>query len=179
MSDGGRNWTPWSTYKTGAYQRYLGPSVDTQIDGSGVVDPNGSTDAPDASHFDMPQGRSLSSMDVMNEQHAEQIAYTLGFGPAPSALPEDLAGAAAPTGGLGSGTSPAGQPDDNALQTFLHAAVAQRGDQYIFGAKGTGQADPTAFDCSGLTQWAAHQAGVELPDGAAHQYVFAQAARAC
>ena len=29
-----------------------------------------------------------------------------------------------------------------------------------------------AFDCSELTKWAAARAGVSIPDGAAHQYVW-------
>ena len=35
----------------------------------------------------------------------------------------------------------------------------------------TGRPDPTAFDRSELTQWAAHQAGIEIPDGSAAQYL--------
>ena len=34
-----------------------------------------------------------------------------------------------------------------------------------------GDANPTAFDRSELTQWAAHQAGIEIPDGSAAQYL--------
>jgi cell wall-associated NlpC family hydrolase len=37
------------------------------------------------------------------------------------------------------------------------AALTRRGDQYVWGAKG-----PNRFDCSGLTQWAWRQAGVQL-----------------
>ena len=37
------------------------------------------------------------------------------------------------------------------------AALSRVGRPYVWGAKG-----PNAFDCSGLTQWAWHQAGVEL-----------------
>jgi cell wall-associated NlpC family hydrolase len=37
------------------------------------------------------------------------------------------------------------------------AALTRRGDPYIWGAKG-----PNRFDCSGLTQWAWRQAGVQL-----------------
>jgi hypothetical protein len=38
MSNGGRNWAPWSTYKSGAYQRYYGGSGATvSSSGSGSV----------------------------------------------------------------------------------------------------------------------------------------------
>jgi cell wall-associated NlpC family hydrolase len=37
------------------------------------------------------------------------------------------------------------------------AALTRRGAAYVWGAKG-----PTSFDCSGLTQWAWKQAGVQL-----------------
>lgn len=56
-------------------------------------------------------------------------------------------------------------------QKLVDAALAQRGDAYQFGAEADGQADPTAFDRSELTQWAAHQAGIEIPDGSAAQYL--------
>jgi cell wall-associated NlpC family hydrolase len=198
MSQGGTNWTPWSTYKSGAYERYLGPNVDTQVDSShdpDVIDtPFSSTDtgavpttADDpASHngtthgtgFEIGTGHSLTSMDTLSEHHAEELAYSLGYGPQPGPLDTGMpAGGGAGTDpgalgtGMGTGTGAADPANQDALQTFLHAAVAQRGDSYVFGAKGTGQANPTAFDCSGLTAWAAHEAGVELPAGAAYQYV--------
>lgn len=56
-------------------------------------------------------------------------------------------------------------------QKFVDAALAQRGDAYEFGAEADGNADPAAFDRSELTQWAAHQAGVEIPDGSSAQYL--------
>jgi cell wall-associated NlpC family hydrolase len=174
MSQGGTNWEPWSTFKSGAYQRYLGPNEDTQVDASSVTDPNAATshDELDGAHtdFDIGTGHPLTSMDTLAEHHAEELAYTVGLGPKPGELGGELGGSmGGALGGAGGAGSDPANPD--ALQTFLHAAVAQRGDAYVFGAKGTGQADPTAFDCSGLTQWAAHQAGVELPAGAAYQYV--------
>ncbi|QGN34980.1 NlpC/P60 family protein [Microlunatus sp. Gsoil 973] len=62
--------------------------------------------------------------------------------------------------------------DDGALRTFLDAAKTQAGDSYVYGATPSlGNPDPKAFDCSSLTQWAAHQAGVKLPRIAEAQYM--------
>ena len=59
-----------------------------------------------------------------------------------------------------------------AAQHFVDAALAQRGDKYEFGAEAElDDANPTALDRSELTQWAAHQAGIEIPDGSAAQYL--------
>ncbi|MDH6137902.1 cell wall-associated NlpC family hydrolase [Kitasatospora sp. MAA4] len=40
----------------------------------------------------------------------------------------------------------------------VQAALSRLGDPYLWGAGG-----PSAFDCSGLTQWAYGQAGIQLP----------------
>jgi cell wall-associated NlpC family hydrolase len=56
-------------------------------------------------------------------------------------------------------------------QHFLEAALAQAGKHYVYGAEADlHDPNPQAFDCSELTQWAAAQAGVEIPDGAEAQY---------
>ncbi|SFK68876.1 NlpC/P60 family protein [Geodermatophilus ruber] len=62
-----------------------------------------------------------------------------------------------------------------ATEQFVQAALAQKGDSYVFGAEADPtDPDPTTFDCSELTQWAAAQVGVELPDGSWHQYLDLQ-----
>jgi cell wall-associated NlpC family hydrolase len=59
-----------------------------------------------------------------------------------------------------------------ALEEFLRVAKAQIGDRYVFGAEAKlSDLDPEVFDCSELTQWAAHQAGTKIPDGATAQYL--------
>ena len=59
-----------------------------------------------------------------------------------------------------------------ALQSFLDAALAQRHDTYEFGAENElTDANPAAWDRSELTQWAAQQAGIVIPDGSAPQYL--------
>ncbi|WP_323379154.1 C40 family peptidase [Pyxidicoccus xibeiensis] len=55
-------------------------------------------------------------------------------------------------------------------ETFVQKALSQAGDRYIFGAEvNLNDKNPKAFDCSELVQWAAHQAGVSIPDGTMNQ----------
>jgi hypothetical protein len=66
---------------------------------------------------------------------------------------------------------PVTAPRGGAAEYFVREALAQAGDRYVFGA--VARADdpnPTAFDCSELVRWSAHQAGVEVPDGSWLQY---------
>jgi cell wall-associated NlpC family hydrolase len=57
-------------------------------------------------------------------------------------------------------------------QTFVQSALAQAGDPYVWGASASPtDPNPTAFDCSELTRWAAKRAGVDLPDGSWLQYL--------
>jgi cell wall-associated NlpC family hydrolase len=48
----------------------------------------------------------------------------------------------------------------------LQAALSQCGKPYVWG----GTSPSTGFDCSGLTQWAWRQAGVDIPRSASSQY---------
>ncbi|WP_433631294.1 DUF4226 domain-containing protein [Nocardia sp. CA-120079] len=52
-----------------------------------------------------------------------------------------------------------------AADKAVQVALAQRGDPYVWGAEG-----PNSFDCSGLMQYAAAQAGVKIPRVASAQY---------
>src|SRR5688572_9163759 len=115
-----------------------------------------------------------------DEAQAAAVAYgdgpghgvftgTIGYGHAVAAGDGD---------GFGGVTPVAAQPGqtNTALDRFLDVAQAQVGDRYVFGAevKNLDDQNPDAFDCSELTQWAAHQAGVTIPDGAAGQYRYFQ-----
>lgn len=160
ISNGGTNWQPWTTFTSGGYLDHLGQDPATDL-GSGSASDSVFELSPGASTGSAPRfdeissGHPLSSVTTtQSEQDAlvHDMQVVLGLQPSPSAL--------------------GGQPDSTALHTFLDAALAQRGDPYVFGAKGLStDPNPTAFDCSGLTKWAAEQAGYELPDGAAHQYL--------
>lgn len=70
--------------------------------------------------------------------------------------------------------SPATQSADaERLQDFLHQAVAQTGEQYIYGANADfDNPHPKAFDCSDLVQWATHRVGISMPRTASEQYEF-------
>lgn len=77
------------------------------------------------------------------------------------------------------GPDTANAPGDGTLvQTFLNHALAQEGDQYVFGAEvvDLDNPNPSRFDCSELVEWAAHQTGIKIPDGAVFQYRHLQEA---
>jgi cell wall-associated NlpC family hydrolase len=91
---------------------------------------------------------------------------TPGYGHRVAAYKSDASGSDSPIGDSGDG-------DNAALDRFLHVAKAQIGDPYVFGAEvKLDDNDPDVFDCSEFTQWAAHQAGGKLPDGATAQYMY-------
>ncbi len=68
--------------------------------------------------------------------------------------------------------SGAGGGGPRAVDVFVQAALDQVGDSYVFGADvDLADADPETFDCSELTQWAAHQVGVTLGEATYIQYL--------
>jgi cell wall-associated NlpC family hydrolase len=78
------------------------------------------------------------------------------------------------------GASPDGAATANgAVDTFVESALAQVGDPYVWSANASfSDADPDAFDCSELVEWAAHRAGVQISDGTWLQYLELQEANA-
>jgi cell wall-associated NlpC family hydrolase len=132
-------------------------------------------------------GSSAKYLHYRTEAQAAAVAYgdgpnrgvwtgTSGYGDPLSAGP----GGGSPAHAVDPlpGAEPAiGQVDagNTSAAEFLRAALAQRGDRYIYGAETSlHDPNPTAFDCSELTQWAAAQAGITIPDGAAYQYLWAK-----
>jgi len=201
ISNGGRNWQPWTTYTGGAYASHLGEdavvdvtrpyNITAGIDpASGVETASDHVTHPVADPYAIGTGTPLtetgrgiadaSAAAAARESTAmgNTIRHMLGLPaiaePTPADLGQDPVGSADMSGhalGAGTGASPAGHGEGAALHTFLDSALAQKGDPYVFGAKGApNDPNPKAFDCSGLTQWAAHQAGFDLDAGAAHQY---------
>lgn len=76
------------------------------------------------------------------------------------------------TGNIGDGGTDgtAWETPTSTADGFVDAALEQFGDPYVFAVSAEG-ADPTAFDCSELTQWAAGQVGVELAESSQEQYL--------
>ena len=73
--------------------------------------------------------------------------------------------------GAATGTAAADHERDR-LSIFIDSAKHQVGDRYVYGAPRTPTAkNPTEFDCSSFTQWAARQAGVKLDSTAEYQYM--------
>jgi cell wall-associated NlpC family hydrolase len=78
---------------------------------------------------------------------------------------------AAPVVGLAAQPDGGGHAADG-VETFVQAALNQVGDRYVYGTDvDLDNPNPTTFDCSELTQWAAHQAGVELGEATYIQYL--------
>jgi cell wall-associated NlpC family hydrolase len=114
-------------------------------------------------------GSSLTSIDSDNDGITDYAEYTSGTLTAVEVQPVPTSpGTPTPSGSVAA-PSTAGQ---GPVESFVDAALSQRGDDYIFGHEvSLSDSNPTAFDCSELTQWAADQAGVTIPDGAMYQYL--------
>jgi cell wall-associated NlpC family hydrolase len=53
---------------------------------------------------------------------------------------------------------------------FVTIALSQKGDRYVFGAEASlSSANPSAFDCSELIEWALARTGIRFVDGSANQ----------
>jgi cell wall-associated NlpC family hydrolase len=73
----------------------------------------------------------------------------------------------------GTATGTTGTAPSVTTQRFLDSALSQQGKPYVWGSTASASdPSPASFDCSELTKWAAARAGVTIPDGAAHQYVW-------
>lgn len=95
-----------------------------------------------------------------------------GYGSSVAAGNSDGGGGAVPFAAFNSAGQDGGGQDDGNAQAFLDAALRQAGDRYIFGAEASASdADPDAFDCSEIVEWAAAQVGVTVPDGTWLQYL--------
>ncbi|WP_323389771.1 peptidoglycan-binding protein [Myxococcus qinghaiensis] len=76
-------------------------------------------------------------------------------------------------GGAKPPSKPPQQGTKGTAEAFVQKALAQKGDRYVFGAEtNLNDPNPSKFDCSELVQWAAHQAGVSVPDGTMNQVPY-------
>jgi cell wall-associated NlpC family hydrolase len=110
------------------------------------------------------------AMDGPDPRHGAE--FGIPFDPGDPAAGTDTAtgtdSASSTVTATGTGAGAAG---DDKVHEFLAAALAQSGDKYVFGAEvSLDDPNPTTFDCSGLVEWAAHQAGVDLERNAWMQY---------
>jgi hypothetical protein len=148
ISHRGNDVSPWTTTHGGLGSRYVRFKDDAQA--AAVAYGDGG-------------GRGMWSGTA---GYGDHVAASAGDG-APGAALHDIAG----TPMVASGGSP-GAGDNAALDTLLRVAKAQVGDRYVFGAEvKLNDPNPSVWDCSEFTQWAAYQAGTKIPDGATAQYL--------
>jgi cell wall-associated NlpC family hydrolase len=161
-----------------AFEAALGTNaLLADTDGDGVNDALEHSHGSDPLHVDSDGDGIVDGVDIDDD-----VAIGLGGlgtigGPAPAA--GGAPGAAALAAPAADPLHPAEagplapEPADHGVtQTFLDAALAQAGDPYVWGSEASpDDANPTAFDCSELAQWAAGRVGVDLPDGSWLQYL--------
>ncbi|WP_202806741.1 NlpC/P60 family protein [Kribbella catacumbae] len=76
------------------------------------------------------------------------------------------------TPSVSKGKKPMGSASSS-VEKFVQACLDQAGDRYAYGAEASAKdADPDAFDCSELVEWAAKRAGAFMPDGSANQLAY-------
>ena len=154
-----------------AFEGALGTDMaQADTDGDGLSDAMEQAGGTDPLHVDTDRDGIVDDVDIDPLGGPGGIAGIAGIAgvPAPAAGPPPMPGAVPPP----PVPDPAAGGDDQAVRTFLDAALAQTGDPYVWASEAdVGDADPTEFDCSELAQWAAGQVGVELPDGSWLQYL--------
>jgi cell wall-associated NlpC family hydrolase len=158
IAHGGNDVSPWTTTHGGLSSRYVRFKEDAQ--------------AAAIAYGDGP-GR---GMWTGTKGYGDHVAASAGDDPAGVPI-HDVAGSPSASTPMMASMMP--QPavapggDNASLDTFLRVAKAQIGDRYVFGAEvKLSDPNPSVFDCSEFTQWAAYQAGAKIPDGATAQYMF-------
>ncbi len=197
VSHGGADISPWTTTHGGNRATYVRFRSDAQAaaaahgqrDGLGVWDGTDGYGHPiSAGHTgaDWSAGSGAANTDVGGTVIGPQGVAVAALpaqdthGVAVAAMPEATVVEAAASGTVetavaavtAAGTVP-GESGEGVLDSFVDHALSQQGDPYIYGATvSLSDPDPSAFDCSELTRWAASQAGAHLPDGAWPQYLY-------
>lgn len=83
---------------------------------------------------------------------------------------EGVGGGASRSSGGGDSSGAATQSGTKSALDFVTVALTQQGDRYVFGAEANlNSANPGAFDCSELIEWACSRVGVRFVDGSANQ----------
>jgi len=137
-----------------------------------AVDPTSSNSNALMSLVSGLSGTTTSTSPSISSLLSGLVAGSAGASASPSSDISSLLAGLTGAGGT-TPTSTVGATTNVTTQNFLDAALSQQGKPYVWGAKGSvSDPSPAAFDCSGLTSWAAARAGVTIPDGAAHQYVW-------
>ena len=106
-----------------------------------------------------------SLYEELNQDRQEYLAVVAAQQAALQQAREDAAQDAPPadtTSDTGGYVPPV---NGSAASIAVQSALDMIGTQYVFGS-----ADPSGFDCSGLTSWAWAQAGVYIPHSSAAQY---------
>ena len=110
----------------------------------------------------------FSTAPVSNTPLGSAADASLALSSGPTDFASMLADAQASATGT---TAPATAGGAKASQ-FVSEAMRQAGDPYVWGSSASpSDPDPTAFDCSELTKWAAKRVGIDLPDGSWLQYL--------
>jgi cell wall-associated NlpC family hydrolase len=89
----------------------------------------------------------------------------------PPEPPQQQSSTGANSGDTGASGSSGGGADGQ-IDKFVSIALSQAGKRYVFGAEASpSNANPAAFDCSELVEWAAARAGItpKVPDGSGAQ----------
>ena len=152
VSGGGNDISPWTVTHGGASARYL--RFRAQAEAAAVAHGDGA-------------GRGMWS-------GTSGFGDTTPAGDGGAGSGADTTSVAFETASVAATVEPSVEGGESA-DAFLRAALAQKGDSYFFGAEASGSdPDPDTFDCSELTEWAAAQAGVTIPDGSFNQYLMAK-----
>ena len=172
MSGGGRNWSPWSTFKNGAYKQYLdkfpggGKSAPSQAAQAGSQafssGPAGIAAGPSPAQF-----QAMAASFFMGQAQAAAAGKPVDFSgltmlaQAKRQMADAQAGAAAFGGHIDTRQAldvPAGA--SGTAKSILSIAHQQVGKPYVWGGESP---DEGGFDCSGLIDYAYKKAGVKLP----------------
>lgn len=187
VSGGGRDISPWTTTHGGSRAAYLRYRTEAQAaavahgDAAGLGMWSGTAGYGDhraaGTHHHGYEDAGSSVSETPHERAGLELDVEPGRSPH---LSSDAAANsdARPGLQLDVGSTPEEAPSSHPsagqaqVEQFVETALAQRGDQYVFGAHAAlNDPNPRAFDCSELVKWAAHQSGMEVPDGAGAQYV--------